>query len=310
MSFNPLMTVVTRSVAELLDKQPTVLELGNQTFNSSDAALESVIQRSRGVEGIDVDGLQKLKGLVGGSKKESAAAYYKCLGFAQYDAIDINDTYGSMVMDLNKDIGETYGFTKTYDLVTNNGTGEHIFDQASVLRNMHNLTKTNGIMIHIMPMLNYINHGFYCFHPSLYYSLARANGYGLLGLGLANRRGFGVMATPEAGSEHLSDFLLEGDSISLSAMLGKARFELKGRYPLLKKLRRRLLGRGRVGNDLGDAVHSLDTQYKNVLIVAVLRKLKDEPFQLPIQTLYADDFSDPQMRSKYSAESPAIEGAR
>ena len=310
MSFNPLMTLVVRGVVELLDKEPTVIELGNQTFNSSVAALESVIRRSEGIDGVNVECLRKLINSVGGSSKESAAVYYRCLGFSHYEAIDINDTYGSRVMDLNKDLRESYGFTNTYDLVTNNGTGEHIFDQASVLRNMHNLTKVNGIMVHVMPLLNYINHGFYCFHPSLYYSLARANGYRLLGLALANRRGTGVTAELETGSERLPAFLLEGTSIGLSSMLGKAKFETKGRYPLLKKLRRRLLGRGRVGNDLGDVVHSLDMQFKNVLIIAVLRKVDDEPFQSPIQTLYADDFSDPAMRARYSAESPSIEGAR
>ena len=310
MSFNPIMTLVVRSVVDLLDKQPSVLELGNQTFNSSVAALDNVIQRSNNGADIDVEGLRKLKTLLTESSKNSAELYYKCLGFAHYDAIDINDTFGSKVMDLNRDLREAYGFTNTYELVTNNGTGEHIFDQASVLRNMHNLTKSNGVMIHVMPILNYINHGFYCFHPSLYYSLALANRYQLLGLALANRNAIGVRAQLEPGAERLPDFLLESTSISLAAMLGKARFDTKGRHPLFKKLRRRLLGRGRAGNELGDAVHSLDQHFKNVLIVAVLRKTSEDPFQAPIQRLYADDFSDSEMRSRYSAESSAIEGVR
>ena len=159
MSFNPLMTLVVRSAVELLDKDPNVLELGNQTFNSSTEALDNVIERSQGYEHIDLKGLKKLRESLGVPDK---------------------------VMDLNKDVREAYGFKETYDLVTNNGTGEHIFDQASVLRNMHNMTKANGMMVHVMPMLNYVNHGFYCFHPSLYYSLARANRYHLLGLALAN----------------------------------------------------------------------------------------------------------------------------
>ncbi|MDJ0942200.1 MAG: hypothetical protein QNJ30_01955 [Kiloniellales bacterium] len=310
MSFNPLMTLVVRSAVELLDQNPSVLELGNQTFNSSTDALDSVIERSQGRAHIDLKGLKELRSSLDTSDKQSAAGYYRCLGFSQYEAIDINDTYGSKVMDLNKDVREAYGFTSTYDLVTNNGTGEHIFDQASVLRNMHNMTKANGIMVHVMPMLNYVNHGFYCFHPSLYYSLARANRYHLLCLALANRRGAGVATELDGGAEKLPSFLLEGGSISLSTMLGKARFENERRYPLLKRLRRGLLGRGRSGNELGDVIHSLVRRFKNVLIVAVLRKVSDEAFQPPIQTLYADDFSDPEMQSGYSTDSPAVAGAR
>ncbi len=137
MSFNPLMTLVVRSAVELLDKDPNVLELGNQTFNSSTEALDNVIEPSQGYEHIEVKYLKELRNSLETPDRQSAAAYYRCLGFSQYEAVDINDTYGSKVMDLNKDVREAYGFEETYDLVTNNGTGEHIFDQASVLRNLH-----------------------------------------------------------------------------------------------------------------------------------------------------------------------------
>lgn len=310
MSFNPLMSLLVRGLVDLLDRAPTVIELGNQTFNSNEAALDQVIKRSTGVDGIDVEGLRQLKERLGRREKESAAAYYAALGFSAYDAIDINDTYGSLVMDLNQDIQASYGFNKTYDLVTNNGTGEHIFDQASVLRNMHNLTKSQGIMLHVMPMLNYINHGFYCFQPCLYYALARANGYELLGLGMADRRGMGLVAKPEAGARHLSGCLLEETVISLPMMLGKARFSNKGRFPLFKSFRRRLLGRKSGGNELGTVIQALDTRFRNVLVFAALRKVNSEAFQLPIQTLYADDFSDHEMRSGYSADAVPMPGAR
>lgn len=310
MSFNPLMTLLVRALVDVLKEHPTVIELGNQTFNASEPALDAVIQRSSSSPQIDVKELNRLKQVVGSTKKESAASYYRALGFSKYDAIDINERYGSLVMDLNQDLGKSYGFVKQYDLVTNNGTGEHIFDQASVLRNMHNLTSENGIMIHIMPMINYVNHGFYCYQPSLYYSLSRANKYRMLCLGFAHRRGSGAIADLDGMSDTIPTFLLEERRMALAEILGKAKFDSKGRHPVLKKWRHRLLGAKNPGNTLGNVIDELAIRFKNVLVVAVMRKAADQPFQPPIQTLYADDFSNADMQSTYALGTPAIKGAR
>ena len=54
---------------------------------------------------------------------------YEWLGVTEYDSIDADGLYGAHVFDLNKDIGESYNFKKQYDLVTNHGTTEHVFNQ-------------------------------------------------------------------------------------------------------------------------------------------------------------------------------------
>ena len=130
------------------------------------------------------------------ARGDRVAAYYAGLGARSYTAIDVNDTYGSLVMDLNKDLDAEYQFREQFDLVTNNGTGEHVFDQAAVYRNAHKLTRPGGLMVHVMPFVNYVNHGFYSFHPNLYHALAVANRYDVLGLGIATRDGRGVIAIP------------------------------------------------------------------------------------------------------------------
>jgi hypothetical protein len=89
-----------------------------------------------------------------------AEMYFEAIGFASYTAIDVNSRHGSLVMDLNNNLVEEYGFKRQFNLVTNNGTGEHIFDQGAVFRNAHELTKPGGFMIHCLPYNNYINHGF------------------------------------------------------------------------------------------------------------------------------------------------------
>ena len=81
------------------------------------------------------------------AQKEHTASYYQALGFTRYEAIDVNARYGSLIMDLNVDLRETYGFAQTYDLCTNNGTGEHVFNQAAVFRNMHHLIQPGGVLL-------------------------------------------------------------------------------------------------------------------------------------------------------------------
>ena len=65
------------------------------------------------------------------------------VGFLNYQTIDINEEENSLAFDLNTVIEDTYGYKEKYDLVINNGTGEHVFNQLSLFKNMHNLCKKN-----------------------------------------------------------------------------------------------------------------------------------------------------------------------
>lgn len=135
MAFNPLMAKVVRDVPG-----KSVCEFGNQRFMGP-----------------------------GGFK--STKDYYFSLGYERYVALDVNEAMDAIIADLNEpvDLGDTF------DLVTNNGTGEHIFDQRSVFENAHNLS--HRWIIHVLPCSPWINHGFFNFNPILFRDLAYANGY-------------------------------------------------------------------------------------------------------------------------------------
>lgn len=102
---------------------------------------------------------------------KTTKAYYESLGCKRYVALDVNEDKDAIIADLNEpvDLGETF------DLVTNNGTGEHIFDQRMVFENAHNLS--HRYMLHVLPMLPWVNHGFFNFQPILFRDLAYANRY-------------------------------------------------------------------------------------------------------------------------------------
>lgn len=106
-----------------------------------------------------------------------AVKLYKEMGCGRYEAIDGNSA-GTIVHDLNlplHDIG-------TFDLVTDFGTGEHIFNQLQVWRTVHTLTKVGGHIAVIRPEQGYPGHCFYRTDECVFRDVAAANGYETLRL--------------------------------------------------------------------------------------------------------------------------------
>lgn len=104
--------------------------------------------------------------------------FYKELGCGRYVSIDGNGR-GTFTHDLN------IKWTKTwppFDLVTDFGTGEHIFNQAQVWRTLHVLAKVGGYIVFDRPAAGYPDHGFYNIHETLLLDIAEANKYRVLKL--------------------------------------------------------------------------------------------------------------------------------
>jgi len=101
--------------------------------------------------------------------------FYANAGYTQYLALDVNTRMDAVVQDLNHEVDvDAIG---QFDLVTDNGTGEHLFNQLAVWKNHHDLTKVGGAMLKIMPYTPWCNHGFYNFNPIIYRDVAAANDY-------------------------------------------------------------------------------------------------------------------------------------
>lgn len=88
-------------------------------------------------------------------------------------AVDMNGTPEAWRHDLNAPLPPMGEF----DVIINHGTAEHIFDIAQVFKSMHDACKPGGLMIHEAPFTGWLDHGFYCLQPTLFYDLAAANGY-------------------------------------------------------------------------------------------------------------------------------------
>lgn len=294
-----MMALLVRGAAEILGPAPSVVELGNQTFTADDATLRRVLAHPGRGEAIDRAGLDALLGQSKQERRDKTSAYYRRLGFSAYDAIDVNDTYGSLVMDLNRDLRLRYGFDRTYSLVTNNGTGEHIFDQRSIFQNAHGLTEVGGVQLHVLPFLNYVNHGFFSFHPNLFHALARANGYRLIALGVGNRLGHAVMCRPDVEATVFAPPLHSCREIDLGAILSRVKYTRSALWHQLERFGRSIVGSARPSARFDRAIAHLRRTHGELVVFSVMRKVADAAFRLPIQDIYSDAISDPELRSDY-----------
>lgn len=90
-----------------------------------------------------------------------------------YRAIDLHGTEAAWRHDLNLPLP----IVETFDVVTNFGTSEHVFDQAQMFRSIHALVRPGGLMLHALPHQGGPDHGFYNYHPTFFHDLAAANRY-------------------------------------------------------------------------------------------------------------------------------------
>lgn len=255
MTFNPIAALnVLECRNSILDENPNAIDLGSQTASINNIFIRNLINQNK-----FLTNLQKVnfKNLVN-KENFSTKDYFISVGFKEYKSIDINGAYESFQFDLNKDILKTYKFNKTYDLVINNGTGEHVFNQYSLFLNFHNLTKVNGIMLNILPFIDWINHGFYNFNPIFFADLAASNKYDIIKISLANRDG--------------AELKLEGDNLSILFEQIKPNRN-NSRFEKMIEIAKDKIGR-------------------NILLVVATRKLTDLSFKIPLQGKYLSDVSN------------------
>jgi hypothetical protein len=260
--------VVGSLVAEgALPQSPRVVELGAQTYSVDADSISSVQNelRSHGSTA-PAAALERFKAIRPARTPREPhvphmSEFFKALGFASYEAIDISDYGDTTIMDLNEDIQAVYHFEKQYDLVTNIGVSEHLINQYVFFKNAHAVTRSGGYMMHILPSVNFANHGFFNYQPRFFMDLAAANGYEIRELYLADR------------TRCVLD-LLKPSPLGMFF------------YHLVSFL-------------------SQD-RYGNLFVVAVLKKIKNEPFRTPLQGKYVPDITDTSDRTRYDVPETVI----
>ena len=253
MAFNNIMQLATAHISKQAERGSSVVEWGNQRFRYN----EQWIDKCSEAAGVPIR-----------NPVQYVWEYFEDLGYSEYIAIDINTELRSIAMDLNFILKDKYNYTEQFDLVTNNGTGEHIFDQRTVFENMHNLCKVGGIMLCVLPFAPWINHGFYNYHPALFRDIAAANGYEWRMLWLAQNTGKYVEMP-----------------INISSW---AHFEQKKPRNPVSDLEKAY-----------DELHNKDGKAQNISIVSAYKKINNAPFVIPMQGRYVNDVAD-ALKVEYS----------
>ena len=270
MTFNPVAALNVIECKELISKEsPNAIDLGSQTPSINNNFIKNLISTNKHLTKIQKVNLNELSN----NEKFSTKDFITKIGFNNYNSIDLNGAYESFKFDLNKDICTAYDFNSKYDLVINNGTGEHVFDQHSLFLNIHNLTKTNGIMLHVLPFIDWINHGFYNFNPIIFGDLAASNKYEIIKISLANRNG--------------AELKLENKNHTILFEQIKPNNKLSNFNKMLE------IAKDKVG--------------KNILLVVILKKLSNLKFTIPLQGKYLSDISN--IETDISSQKGGSEGA-
>lgn len=111
-------------------------------------------------------------------------ALYESLGFF-YESVDVCG--GTIFCDFNN---QPLELSREYDVVTNLGTSEHIFNQYNVFSSIHRATKRNGLMIHCLP-LKHSPHGLFTYNVDFFISLCASNNYEVAEISFAWMNGCG-----------------------------------------------------------------------------------------------------------------------
>jgi SAM-dependent methyltransferase len=159
----------------LVPARGSVLELGSQNITAAEyeEQFERIVEAMRGRAGQEgmID-RAAVRGLADGGKMSSFLEMCGC----EYHALDIFEDDKVTLYDLNlHDLPEA--FKNHFDLVTNFGTTEHVFDQVRCFRTMHDAAKAGGVLYTDVPMGGYLYHGYFLYTPLFFKHLALANDY-------------------------------------------------------------------------------------------------------------------------------------
>jgi hypothetical protein len=157
----------------LFSQRTSMFELGPQDLHISHPHLKCCIEMLG--QQFEFDDFSEN----GKYKPYAQKSFYNALGISEYTCSDVADSRSNYYLDLNKPIKHV---EKQYDIITNFGTTEHVFNIGQSFVNIDKLVANDGLVLHVLPAMGDINHGFWNTHPTVYYDVARDNGYEIMDL--------------------------------------------------------------------------------------------------------------------------------
>lgn len=196
-------------------------------------------------------------------------AFYSLFGAERYRSLDLTDPRSDWLRDCN----EPFTLPERFDIVTNFGTAEHVFNIAALFQSVHNALKPGGVALHVLPAFGDIDHGFYNIHPTTYLDMAAANGYVIEDLCYVDRWDIRNRTLEE---NLISDFDFESIPIQMQHLRDRAKLQ-------------RMVVELFVANYNHPKTKQFGPAFSGVVYdycIAALRKVNDAPFRYPLQGYY------------------------
>tara|TARA_B100000965_G_scaffold308006_1_gene267018 strand:+ start:1540 stop:2430 length:891 start_codon:yes stop_codon:yes gene_type:complete len=152
------------------------------------------------------------------ANRASVGEFFKLTG-VDYTPLDADAWYGEP-FDFNLDTVREKD-KGAYCLTMNAGTTEHLMDQNNAFRIVHELTRPGGYIVHALPFLGSINHGFFNYNPNFFWDLARFNSYEMLGIWVSPSAGACLIPWNDEVGRHLKVPTERGSGISIWCLLRK-----------------------------------------------------------------------------------------
>lgn len=158
--------------AGIITPGSTMMEFGPQDIDIPKNIVEASAKRMLPVGRVD-ERMDAIFDGWGGPRRDCQAAFYSLFGVTRYVSSDPFDSRADYRYDLNN----YFPHFSRYDLITNFGTAEHVFNIPEVFRAAYRLLKKGGVMLNVLPAHGDIDHGFYNIHPILYRGFAAHSGF-------------------------------------------------------------------------------------------------------------------------------------
>ncbi|MDE2027114.1 MAG: hypothetical protein KGK03_10300 [Candidatus Omnitrophica bacterium] len=152
----------------------SVMDMGLQELQICPADFQQLLQAAR----LPVYEKEKLLALQEGPKGICPSrSFYEALGIKDYACIAPGRGQGTIQFDLNCPL-EDKSLYGRYDLVTDYGNNECVFNTCEAFRTIHRLCSVGGVLV--MSQNAYRGKGLYAYDPSFLEGMASANNYKIL----------------------------------------------------------------------------------------------------------------------------------
>ena len=151
-----------------------IMDMGNKSIRASYDDLNYLFEQ--GNINFNEKKFSFLKKFPRGNRK-SMKIFWEALGVNNYNCIDLNGKDNSIKFDLNNPYNDKKHLNK-YDLVTDIGNNEHVFNVGEAYKTMYNLCNVNGYMWIFQSVYN--GNGFFNYDISFFEGFALANELGIV----------------------------------------------------------------------------------------------------------------------------------